>query len=501
MENLGEKNQKLIFWISVLLGLIWAGYRLFASQGYILDDEATHYLRSRSVWVNPDLFFDLWTRAGRNLVHSLVAPFGLNAARLFTLALATIAVFLTAKCAKHLGLKTIWAVPILMMFQAWFPDLSYSILTQTPFLIIWILGIYLSQKGRYYGASFCFGYLSLIRHEGILLTAFWGLWVSCQQGGVLHSLVTRDGEIGIKSMVTRDVKLAFFTILPILLFNVADYLYEGKIPFMVYFESNPTDYYGSGAIYHYAMLLVPALGLVSLILSLFGACFIRKDLSKWSLILFTYVGYFVMHSFVYWQGLFASGGYYHFLMPMAPLFALLGVKAFDVVSEKFKRISNYIIPTVLMLVLYQGVQMIQQQGNNQDWEGIMNGTATYHVSVINPPITAEERGANMRAACVFMDELHQDEIVTGNHPHIDIYFGNLQTKETMKRDWSDITHLPAGTYFIWDQRLSELREQHNLDKFNPEEWKQIKAWENSKLSEVKKNPDKAHTTIIFQKIK
>jgi hypothetical protein len=75
---INTNSQRTIFWVTFALGLGWAMYRLFASTGYILDDEATHYIKSRSAWANPDIFFDLWTRAGRNLIHAFVAPFGLT---------------------------------------------------------------------------------------------------------------------------------------------------------------------------------------------------------------------------------------------------------------------------------------------------------------------------------------------------------------------------------------------------------------------------------------
>ncbi len=324
-------TQRNVFWITFALGIGWALYRLLTNSGYILDDEATHYIKSRSAWSNHSIFFDGWTRAGRNLIHAPIAIFSLTTTRLFTLLLAAIAVWLTAKSAKHIGIKSIWAIPVLMFFQSWFPDLSYSVLTQTPFMIVWILGIYLAQKDRLYLASICFGYLSLIRHEGILLTGLWGIWVSFQSGGILYNLM--HGKIRARAF-QRDLILAFFTVLAILVYNVANYLFDESIPFLVYFNSEPTDYYGSGPIYHYAQLLLVALGIFSLSLAIFGAFFIKKDLPKWSLILFTYVSYFVVHSVIFWAGKFASGGYFHFLMPMAPLFAILGAKAFDVIEFK-----------------------------------------------------------------------------------------------------------------------------------------------------------------------
>ncbi len=488
-------TQRNVFWFTFTLGIGWALYRLFTSTGYILDDEATHYIKSRSAWTNTSIFFDGWTRAGRNLIHAPIAIFGLTATRVFTLLLAGIAVWLTAKSAKHIGIKSIWAIPVLMLFQSWFPDLSYSVLTQTPFMIVWILGIYLAQKDRLYLASICFGYLSLIRHEGILLTALWGIWVSFQPGGILYNLMKRKFSL---EAIKRDLTLAFFTVLAILIYNVANYFFDGSIPFLVYFNSEPTDYYGSGPIYHYASLLLPALGLFSLPLAIFGSFYIKKDLPQWSLILFTYVSYFAVHSVIFWAGKFASGGYFHFLMPMAPLFAMLGAKAFDVIEFKYKKHGNTIVLSITALIMAQGFHMIQQQGMYQ-WQAVIAGQKSYEGSFFNPPMTPEQRGLNMREAIHHVDQIRKDEPVTGNHPQIDIHFDNLHTSEAIARDWGDIQNFEKGTYFIWDQRLSELRENHSREKFDSSEWYVIKTWDNERFKKAD-DPKKKFSTIIFKKV-
>ena len=408
-------NKNFTFWLLFALGFGWALYRLLNSQGWIQDDEPTHFLRSKSVWLNHDLFFDGWTRAGRNFFHIPVAWLGLTATRLYTLGFAAIAVFLTAKSAQKLGIKSIWAIPALMFFQSWFPDMCYSVLTQTPFLLFWILGIYLAQNKRYIPAALCFSYLSLVRHEGILLTGLWGLWVSCQQGGILYQLFFKSKSKlqdsrsdTLTSAIQRDTILAFFTILPILVFNIINYLYDGGIPFAVYFESKPTTYYGSGPIYHYAMLLVPALGITSLTLAVAGFFFLKKDLQKWSLILLTYVGYFVVHSYIFWKGAFASGGYYHFLMPMAPLFALLAAKTFDAIQAKFIHRGKAITYAITALVVYQGLLMIQQQASN--WEAYRAGTEPLDITWINPVTHPKGARADLQAATQLQVEGRQDAL-------------------------------------------------------------------------------------------
>jgi len=492
-----QSTRKVTFWLLFALGFGWALFRLLNSHGWIQDDEPTHFLRSKSVWLNHDLFFDGWTRAGRNFFHIPVAWLGLTATRLYTLAFAALAVFLTAKSGQKLGIKSIWAIPALMFFQSWFPDICYSVLTQTPFLFFWILGIYLAQNKRYIGASLCFSYLSLIRHEGILLTGLWGLWVSCQPGGIIHTLISKQKSSTLLQAVRRDLILGFFTILPILLYNIANYLYDGSIPFAVYFESKPTTYYGSGPIYHYAMLLVPALGITSLTLALAGFYFIRKEIQKWSLILLTYVGYFFLHSFIFWKGAFASGGYYHFLMPMAPLFALLAAKTFDVIQEKFPHRGNAITYALTALVTYQGLLMIQQQASN--WEEFRAGAEPLEITWINPTTHPKGARADLQEAAEYLKSIRKNELIVTNHAGYDDYFGYYATKELFARRHANIDDLPTGCYFLWDQKLSELTEHQQLQHFDQSpNWKRIKVWKNDPKV-LKLHPNRIYSVIIFKK--
>jgi hypothetical protein len=97
--------------------------------------------------------------------------------------------------------------------------------------------------------------------------------------------------------------------------------------------------------------------------------------------------------------------------------------------------------------------------------------------------------------------IRKEELVTGNHPHVDIHFGNLHDKAALERDWGDIKNFPLSTYFIWDQRLSELRESHHLQKFQSGDWEVVKTWQNQNRDEAKADPNKEYTTIIFKKVR
>ena len=187
-------------------------------------------------------------------------------------------------------------------------------------------------------------------------------------------------------------------------------------------------------------------------------------------------------------------------MPMAPMFALLGAKAFDVISEKYKQRGNTIIIVTTVLIVIQGFHMLQQQGMYQ-WQAVIAGQKSYEASFFNPPMTAEQRGLNVREAIAYVDKIKQDDPVTGNHPQIDIHFDNLHTSEAIARDWGKIAKIEKDTYFIWDQRLSTLpgRENHDLENFISTDWQIIKTWDNEHYKEGD-DIKKKHSTIIFKKL-
>ena len=57
------------FALTFALGLGWSLYRALTDQGWIIDDELSHYLFSRAVWDEPKELLQIWTRPGRNLIQ------------------------------------------------------------------------------------------------------------------------------------------------------------------------------------------------------------------------------------------------------------------------------------------------------------------------------------------------------------------------------------------------------------------------------------------------
>ncbi|GAA5494301.1 hypothetical protein Rhal01_00461 [Rubritalea halochordaticola] len=514
MSNpVGQKSlraMKLSFlWGGLALGITWILYRLFNNTGWILDDELSHYLFSRSVWENHEQIFNHWTRPGRNMVHFVAAPLGFTATRLYTFGLALVSIWITALVAKKLKITAVWAIPVLMLFQSWFPELSYPVLTQTPFMLFWILGIWFGLNRKYWHwAGFCFGYLSLIRHEGILITGLWGLWVTFQEGGFgrrcIEAVQGRCSDKDVFKALGRDSLYGLSTVSAIICYNLAAYLIEGSKPYEIYFAPKPTDMYGSGPIYHYVPLLIGGVGLFSIILSACGLLKLKGRWAQWSLPLLTYIMYFVVHSLIFWRGAFASGGYYHFLMPMAPLFALLGAHFIGVFLKQgpLPRWKFVSVLAILSAIIYQGVNMAHHQVVYQDWEAINQGDKEQHYGLVAKPMEKGELSQRVVDASQWVAENYpEDTLVLASHVAHPFTQSIWATKERVDLENSPLFKLPQGTVFIWDAGYSDNQNRTKFSSFTEStDWKPVKYWGKAYPKKEASTARDKYVVVVFEKV-
>jgi len=492
----------MLLGLGFLLGFLWPLYRLINSSGWILDDEISHFLLSKAVVDWPEILLDEWARPGRNLIHSIITPFGLTAARIYTLILSTIAVLFCYRVALRLQIRHAWSIPFLLCFQPWYPELSYPVLTQAPFMLVWIIAIYLALTKRMHLAAFAFGYLSIIRHEGIFITALWGLWVICQPGGVVYDLIHKKKIHELRKSLAHSLLLGFSTILPILILNLCAYFIQERVPFAVYFDSNPTDIYGNGSLFHYLPMLISSVGGITLTLSVIGLYFIfRNKLKNWSLILLTYPAYFVLHSMIYWKGSFASGGYYHFLMPMAPMFALLAALTMsNFLTSYFQHAHyvtqvRYVIGVIIAVICYQGLHMESYQHSNQDWKNIMAGKASVQKSLFAPTDTPSRITRHIREATQLAKSDFEPNKTTFIHcAHVYFYYLTDQpdTPSFRNERLAPLSKFPIGSHYIWDSHYADLEPRTSRAELEKNSnWKPVRTWADT---------DGGPNVILFRKI-
>lgn len=464
------------FWILFALGIAWPIYRLFAAEAWILDDELSHFLISRHVWNDFEGLLDLWSRPGRNLLHFGPAYFGIEAARLWTVALAALAVWLTALEAKRLRLPNVEYLPLFLCFQAWFPELSFPVLTQTPFMVVWIAGVFLAMRERWALSAICWGYLSLVRHEGIALSGLFGLWVFFGRQGLGRVLLQgRWRSIGRAASFTAWV--GFWTFFPIIVMNLCTWFIRKEIPFLIYFESKPTEMYGSGSLFHFVPLILVGIGIPVALLAGLG-CLPVRWMGWKNLLYVTYPAYFVLHSVIFWRGMFASGGYYHFLMPMAPFIALLALRGFASikrwVDQRDAGSWQWIPRTVLLVVLWFGLLLPQQQLMIRDLHIAGMPPQDRQLRPIAPPLQLSRFEGGLREASGRLEEiLGAEQSWVSFHVAVSYYMAKSKVGVRLE-PWDcreNPNAVPQGTLLVWEPHYAPS-ESFNWgeDRLTDENW-------------------------------
>jgi hypothetical protein len=211
-----KKHQSLIVLITLLGGFVWMIILLFNSRGTPLHDEIGHFLISRDALHTTVHIFDMWGRTLNTLIYIIPAQFGLGAARFLSIIIALFTALLTLKIARDLHITYAFLAPFFLLAQPWYVDLSYLCITQVPFSLIMVAGTFLFLRNKRTGAALVIGLLPLIRHEGIALS----------------------GLMLVYLLYKKEWRSAFAVLIPLLIYNIAYFCFQGIWPFMLYFEAN-----------------------------------------------------------------------------------------------------------------------------------------------------------------------------------------------------------------------------------------------------------------------
>ncbi len=428
MDPRWTSPERFFFWSALAIGLAWNAAVLLLAPGWSLDDELAHYLRSRSVWEHPALIFDAWTRIGRNLFHILPAHFGLTTARLWTLAFAGLGVVLTTRLATCLGVRRAWLIPLLLCFQPWFVELSWGVLTQTPFMLLLIGGTLGLASNRLGLSGLCFGALPLVRHEGIALT---GLWVALVAGRTL--LVSRP-------MWPHALAAIALSAVPLATYNLAAWLTLGEVPSRLLLSAKPTEIYGHGTLWHFIPISILPAGIFTIALGSIGLpSLLREGRTTWTLLFFP--AYFGLHTLIYWQGLFASGGYYHFLMPMAPGLAIAALFGANTLLDHPSLLARRAANALLTGAVLQGLLLVHL------WRDVRP-----YCTLARDPIIESLDAA---LAWQKQNRPHATPIIC-HHIYVPWREDWIETSARRRLDATPPARLPLGAIVLWDKKYADL---------------------------------------------
>jgi hypothetical protein len=413
----------LLLVLALALGTGALLLRILISPGVALDDEITHALISLNAWTYPEALLHAWGRVGNTLAYMLPALLdGFEGRRVGAVIMTVVSMLIAAAIARRLGVRPLWLTVMAGLFQPWMLQFGYQGLTQMPFMLALIAGVWFALTERRTAAAFCFGLLAVIRHEGVALTGVAALFIIAE---------------GAQRRRWRDliVGLALLA-LPLSAYNLAYRAIIGVWPSGNLFNLIPTTEYGSGGWLHFVPHLAAGVGLPVGALALLGLIPAARLPRRAVLIGFLpFVFYFVLHTIIYRFGLYASGGYGVFLLPLAPAIAVLAGLGADWAA---RRLPPLILPPAGILIA---------------------GTIIGFGLVTAPLYPVEPLHDALRAAAQWVHEHHPDvphAAIAAAHiafwrfydPHFESPWG----------DWHyDYAALPERAVLVWDPRYSAGR--------------------------------------------
>ena len=342
------KNKKTLYLLFILSAFLYL-LNLWLSPGFNGGaDSITHYQISKYSWLHDYLLIDQWGKPIFTILFSPIAQFGFQAMNLANIALIFWGAWLSYLIARNLNLQKAHWVPFIVLFTPIVAGNSVSGLTEPICAIFLILFIYFATKEQWILGSILVGFMPFARSEGFV---------------ILTLIIVFFG-------MTRRWKYIPFLLIGTLIFNTIGYVITDKPLWIL--DNNPyinTDInvYGSGSFFHFFQLALPIFGipfLFVLIQTITQFGYFKNILSsyKWSIqdqlwfwiITGSFWGYFLAHTVLWWQGMWASLGLIRVMFVIAVPMALMAVKGWEFLASKWPSLNNKIATSVFLVLVFSG---------------------------------------------------------------------------------------------------------------------------------------------------
>lgn len=341
----GDSSHTLPALVTTLAGLTLSLSMAARSDGVHHDDDLVHLLYARWSFEFPAYLLHEWGRPGFTVLYAIPAQFDWFASRAFSGVLTALTAWWTFRIAQRLGAPLAWTAPAFVWLQPMTFTLSYTTLTEPVLAFYLTLAMRLWLARQFAWSAAVVSLCAVTRHEALLFLVLWALalrrarrpwpeWLLLAWAPLTHNL------------------LAYF------------FLWEA--PLMMFLRPTPTDEYGSGAWWSMLARWPLAAGVGPLLLGLVGTPRLLRARGGWLWVACGAV-YFVAHSALYRYGLFATGGYYRFLVPLAPLLATGAAAALGAFFARGRDAERRAIVMMLALTAVVGVLWAATEAETPDW--------------------------------------------------------------------------------------------------------------------------------------
>jgi hypothetical protein len=268
--------------------------------GVVHADDLTHFLIAKWAWRWPAYLLNDWGRPGFSTLYFLPAGLGWPAARLLSAILSAASAWLAFRIAQHLGVRHSWAVILLCYAQPLFFKLSQTTLTETPLAFYLTLAVYLVQRGHWSASAAVISLCFVTRYEAVVFLPLWAYFAWRMGAGIRRLWPILWAPLTVSLLAPLAGQNSILTRLA---------------------EPVTTGQYGRGGWLTYFSRSMEAFGPAIMVLAMTGLG------AMWKLRFGGWIAsccaiYFGAHSALRAMGLYETGGYARFLVPISPLVAI-----------------------------------------------------------------------------------------------------------------------------------------------------------------------------------
>ena len=336
-----------------ILGVIFffALYYLTVAVNFTTDrsDGIFHFLFAKSAPFHPELYLDLWAKPLFTLVASPFAQFGIQGMHFMNVLCALATAFICIRITRELNLKYTWLIFFLLIPMPVYFNQLCTAMTEPFFAMLLAIIVLLFVQKKFYASAILASVLPFARQEGYFLIP-------------LMLMIF---------LLLKNWKAIPFLFSGILLFSVITQFATGD--FFWFITGHPytgaKDIYGSGTLFHFVENSEAMFGFLIQLLSAAGFImisylFIRKIktatfsfqvniplVTEFLLIAGFAAGFFVAHSVMWWKGLFGSYGLERVMACIAPLIALMSLRAVNTIFSFTENKLKPYFQTILLLVI------------------------------------------------------------------------------------------------------------------------------------------------------
>ncbi|NUN48793.1 MAG: hypothetical protein HUU15_08210 [Candidatus Brocadiae bacterium] len=392
-------------------------------RGSSHQDAANHYGYARDAWGHLWALLDPWGRPLWTGVCMLPARFGLTATRAACALLSGWALFETWRLARRVAPDSaLLAIPA-MGLQVHFFALAGDNMTEPLFALVFAIAYRLWLEERRVPSLLVASLLPLARPEGFFLGVLWGLF-------------TLAAPLPLAKRLTLPLLLLGGTIL----WTIGGVVADGDVMYIAHhWPSNwvPGGVYGYGRVFHYVTHWPEWAGPAFLLPFCLGLAVFAAGRPRIHLVTFGF--FFLLHTVLWWRGLFGSIGYLRYFVCIAPLTALFTAEGLRFLAAAAAAVRIPPAATAAIICAGAGVWAQGQylvQGELFMFRAYEEAIAEWRPAGLLDPPPACVADAHARAL------LHDHDLFRFQPPSLD-----------RAAQLEAFGALPPGTRILWDDRM------------------------------------------------